>query len=1091
MKYFDNNFLFSETYIKEYIKGNGKKDKSNDLLKNAFIQVQQWCNEYTNGDYKDDSWIEYIDAILDILGFKKYKNGQERLLYTNTITEDEKPVALCFSVARNIDISSINKGEYYAFNAVNAAKKNGVEWAILTNGYRWRIYNTKNISPYENYLEIDIESSINNNQEPNEAFELFYLFFNCSTYYIDGDDLIIEKIKGKSDKTAERIEDFLRGKSEKILTELCYGLKEDMKKDTYHEIDRKNIYKDAIILLYRMLFFGYAESRKMLPIIENDIDYTDSFFMLSQDAKEVLNNGELYKVLDGYEFWDRLDSQIRIYVDANYNGGLFNNEDKPILREHRIKNKYLIKCLAELSYNKDGNGKYKDEIEYKDLSVRNLGAIYEGMLEYQLFIAEERMVQRKSKGNVKYIRESETTLKNSDFDNLIEPGGIYLSQDATERKESGSFYTPEDVVEYIVDNTVGIKLREMNVQLQESLRKTFNQLSYEPTEIGKRRIRMEIDEKTKNFIEEYILGLSIIDSAMGSGHFLVNAAYRIANEIVEIVSANNWKTDLDFPADIAYWKRRVVENCIYGIDINELAVVLARLSLWLISASNDKALSFIDHHLKVGDSIIGTDRTKVERIKDKEKMSMFDVSYERFMEPILSRYEKMKQIGSKTKEDVELQKEEYQKIKIELELVKCKYDFYLASQYQGGIDNDMKYSEIMNARDFSMFESVETRALLSFANENKFFHWELEFPEVFANGGFDAIIGNPPYVDVKEEKYRAVIKETIKCRNLYAYMAESGIKYLDIDGYYGSILPSASVCTPRMIDFQNIIAKNSRKLFISTYDDRPGKIFVNLESMRVAIILMSKKGSADKNPEIYVTKYNRFLSSERKQLFKNLKYIQIDSNQIKGGYIPKFGDELERPIHEKIFSNINTIGDYISKEGNKLFYGVGVRYWIKVLTRPSMEVDDYNLRLSSGEKTIVIDKRVNLDMINCILNSSLFFWFYQNYSDCRNFSLNAVKLFPLKEDVDLATQKELIRLSELLMKDYFKNSIVKETVYKTTGSLKYREFKIRNSKVLLDEIDDILGKVYGLNSLEIEFIKNYEIQFRMGLKSQEDGGNEL
>lgn len=1086
MQYFDNHFLFSETYIKEYIKGNQKNNNNDDLLKNAFIQVQQWSDEYTKGDYKDDPWFDYIDAVLDILGFKKQRNGQERLLYTNTITENEKPVALCFNVERHNDIESTKKGEYYAFNAVSAAKRNGVEWAMLTNGYRWRIYNTKNISPYENYLEIDIESSIQNNQEPNEAFKLFYLFFNSTTYYIDGEDLIIEKIKEKSDKTAERIEDFLRGKAEEILTELCYGLKEDMNKDTYDEVDRGDIYRDAIILLYRMLFFGYAESRKMLPIVENDIDYTDSFFMLCQDAKEILNNGDLYEYQGGYEFWKRLDNQLRIYVDKTYNGGLFNNIDKPILREYRIKNQYLVKCLAELSYNKDRSGQYIEKIEYKDLSVRNLGAIYEGMLEYQLFIAEERMVQRKSKGKVKYIRESETTLKNSDLNNLIEVGGIYLSQDATERKESGSYYTPEDVVEYIVENTVGKKLKEMNGQLQDDLKEYYNQLSYEPTEVGKRRIRTVIDEITQKFVEEKILSLSIIDSAMGSGHFLVNAAYRVANEIVEIISGNNWGTDLELPADISHWKRRVVENCIYGIDINELAVALARLSLWLISASNDKALSFIDHHLKVGDSIIGTDRTKVERIKDKNKMSMFDVSYEQFMQPILSKYEKMKKIGSRTKEDVELQKEVYKEIENELKLVKCKYDYYLASQYQGLLEDEMKYGEIMNARDFSIFESEKNSQLLLFAKENKFFHWELEFPEVFANGGFDILIGNPPYVDVKEQKFNIVIKDTIKCRNLYAYMAEIGIKYLNINGYYGSILPSASVCTPRMVDFQNIIVENSKELFASTYDDRPGKIFVNLESMRVAIILMSKKSYLEDKTSIFVTKYNRFLTSERKQLFRNLKYIPIYKSQIKDGYIPKFGDMIERTIYGKLFSNKDVIGNYISKEGNTLFYGVGVRYWIKVLTKPSMEVSDDNPRLSSGEKTITIDKKIDLDIVNCILNSSLFFWFFQNHSDCRNFSINAVKMFPLKTDMCVSTLEELKRLSKLLMDDYFKNSIIKETVYKSTGSLKYREFKIRSSKALIDEIDDVLGNLYGLNDEEVEFIKNYEIQYRMGLKSQEE-----
>ncbi|MBV1758981.1 MAG: hypothetical protein KMY55_14210 [Dethiosulfatibacter sp.] len=680
MQHFDNHFLFSETYLREYIQGN--KNKKSDILDNTFIQVRQWNEEYTKGDYKDDPWIDYIEAVLDILGFKKRKNGQEILLYTNTITVDEKPIASCYTIERDLDISSTKKGEYYAFNAVRAARINDVEWVMLTNGYRWRIYNTQNISPYENYLEINIESSIQFHKEPNEAFRLFHLFFNSTTYYFDGEELVIEKIKEKSDKTAERIEDFLRGKAEKILTELCYGLKEDMNKNTYEDEDRKSIYKDAIILLYRMLFFGYAESRKMLPIFENDADYIESFSTLCQEAKNIINNGELYKFQGEYDFWYRLDNQLRIYVDRTYNGGLFNNIGKPILGEYRIKNQYLIKCLAELSYNKSRNGQYEEKIDYKDLSVRNLGSIYEGMLEYQLFIADERMVQRKSKGRVQYIRESETTLKKSDLDDLIEIGGIYLSQDATERKESGAYYTPEDVVEYIVENTVGKKLKEMRESHQKEIQAYYNRLSYEPTEAGKRRIKMEIDEITRDFIEDRILNLSIIDSAMGSGHFLVNSTYRIANEIVEIVSENNWNTKLELSADISYWKRRVVENCIYGIDINELAVALARLSLWLVSASNDKALSFIDHHLKVGDSIIGTDRTKLEIIKDKNKMSMFDVSYEKFMQTILGKYGEMKSIGSRTKKDVQQQEEVYQRIEEELQLVKLKYDYFLASQYR-------------------------------------------------------------------------------------------------------------------------------------------------------------------------------------------------------------------------------------------------------------------------------------------------------------------------------------------------------------------------------------------------------------------------
>lgn len=1081
MEYFDNHFLFSETYIKEYIKGSQKNNNNDDLLKNAFIQVQQWSDEYTKGDYKDDPWFDYIDAVLDILGFKKQKNGQERLLYTNTITENEKPVALCFNVERHNDIASTKKGEYYAFNAVSAAKRNGVEWAMLTNGYRWRIYNTKNISPYENYLEIDIESSIQNNQEPNEAFKLFYLFFNSTTYYFDDEDLLIEKIKEKSDKTAEKIEDFLRGKAEEILTELCYGLKEDMSKATYDEIDRKDIYRDAIILLYRMLFFGYAESRKMLPIIENDVDYTDGFFMLCQDAKDILNNGELYKHQGGYEFWERLDSQIRIYVDKTYNGGLFNNIDKPILREYRIKNQYLIKCLAELSYNKERSGQYIEKIEYKDLSVRNLGAIYEGMLEYQLFIAEERMVQRKSKGKVKYIRESETTLKNSDLNNLIEIGGIYLSQDATERKESGSYYTPEDVVEYIVDNTVGKKLREMKVQLQENLKEYFHQLSYEPTEVGKRRLRTEIDEITKKFIEEKILSLSIIDSAMGSGHFLVNAAYRVANEIVEIISENNWSTDLELPADVSYWKRRVVENCIYGIDINELAVALARLSLWLISASNDKALSFIDHHLKVGDSIIGTDRTKVERIKDRNKMSMFDVSYEQFMQPILSKYEKIKKIGSRTKEDVELQKEEYQKIEKELELVKYKYDYYLASQYLGGVEDEMKYSEIMNARDLSIFESEEISQLVLFAKKNIFFHWELEFPEVFANGGFNIFIGNPPYVEADASRYLG-ITQTVRSHNLYAFIIENTLKYLHPkEGVFGVILPSASICTPRMTAFQNMLIEKSNEVYFSTYDDRPGKLFLRLEHMRAAVVVGFI--GFDNLRHVYTSKYNRWYSSERKDLFKNIKLAKLKKHNIIEGIIPKVGDEIENNIIDKLFSNKNTIGDYISTDNtinNNIYYGYGVQYWIKALFNSAAEIDPDNKK-SSGEKTMTFNISYSNKVFTAILNSSLFYWYFILFSDCRNLTRTVISKFPFNyEKMDKKIEKELIHLCDELMEDYLYHSNLKQVSYTNTGKFLYREYKIKNSKPLIDKIDMVLGKHYKLTDEELDFIINYDLKFRIG-----------
>ncbi|MCR4437173.1 MAG: hypothetical protein QHH06_15775 [Clostridiales bacterium] len=723
-------------------------------------------------------------------------------------------------------MDSKKKGKYYAFNAVKAAKENGVEWAMLTNGCKWRIYNTRNVSPYENYLEVDIEDSVNNMESPDEAFTLFNLFFNVRTYYREDDgELVIEKIKEDSDKKAEQIEDFLRGKAEEILKDLCYGFKENMGYEKYDRTTCRMIYQDAITLLFRMLFFGYAESRGLLPCNQEDVDYRDnSFFKLCEEAKDVLNQGKTHEIKNGFDFWDRLDEHLRIYVDRTYNGGLFDNSDKPILKEYRIANGWLIKCLAEIAYKKDRKtNSYIEKIEYKDLSVRNLGSIYEGLPEFNLFIAGERMVKRISKGKVQYLKTRGLTLRKSDEPNIIEPGDIYLSQDATERKDTGSYYTPEDGVEYIVSNTVGRKLEELKNELKELLKTDFDALAYEPTDSVKKRIQRRIDEETVKFIEDKVLSLSVIDSAAGSGHFLVNAAYRLANGIVDILCENNWESDEDIPVDIGHWKRRVVENCIYGIDINPLAVMLAKLSLWLISASNDKALSFIDHHLKEGNSIIGTDRHHV-KVKN-EKYPIFEVSYENYMEPVMKKYKELKKTGSATREDVKKQQEIHDEINQMLELVKKKYDYYLASLYAGGIQDEMKFADVLRSKDINDFKTEEMEPL-----------WKIAV--------------------------RYSVYYTLSSRNLYAYMMENSIEKFKNGGVYGFIILLSLVTSPKMISIKNYVIKRSRNIWINSYSIRPAKIFQNVDQ-RVCIVYGSKDILSE-CVNIYTTKYIMWNSNQRK-----------------------------------------------------------------------------------------------------------------------------------------------------------------------------------------------------------------------------------
>mgnify|MGYP000953357217 FL=1 len=1084
MDFFDNHYLFSETYLREYIKLQ-KKLATPDLARN-YRTIKEWHDECDERNWFRD----YIRPVIDTVGFKYPPiTNNTVVLYTNKPAAGDTPVAVLYAANKNEDLSSDSKGRYYAYETVSAAKANGVDWAMLTNGYQWRIYNVKNISPYENYLEVNIENSMKNGNTPDEAFSLFHLFFNASTYYRnESGELFIEGIKDKSDETAEQVEDLLRGKAEEILKDICYGFKETMGYESYDRATCRMIYQDAITLLFRMLFFGYAESRGLLPRQVGDMEYKqNSFFKLCEEAKNTLNAGKAYESKNDFDFYNRLDEHLRIYVDQTYNGGLFSNNDKPILREYKVANGWMMKCLAEIAYKKDKKTNvYSEKIEYKDLSVRNLGSIYEGLLEFNLFIAEEEMVKRTTKNKTQYLKTSTLTLKKADEPNIIKIGDIYLSQDATERKDTGSYYTPEDVVEYIVSNTVGKKLEELKSELGILLRRSYEEIAIEPTESGRKRIQKQIDEETLNFIENKILSLSIIDSAMGSGHFLVNAAYKVANGIVEIWGQNNWETEEEIHVDVGYWKRKVVENCIYGIDINPLAVTLTKLSLWLISADNDKALSFIDHHLKEGNSIIGTDRYHVKT--SGETGPIFDVSYEKYIAPVKSKYAELNRVGSLTKEDVERQKEIYNDIQTMLEVIKKKYDYFLASQYTGGIKDEVRFGELLRSKDIKDFAQEEMDDLWQLAKEKKFFHWELEFPEILLDGGFDIAIGNPPYVEVQETEFEYLNLASIKSKNLYSYMIENNLAKLNYKGFYGFIIPLSLITSPKMESIKDYIIDESSKIWVNSYGIRPGKIFKNVDQ-RICIIYGI--GNSDQSStELHTSKYIIWNTKERKNLFNDVKYYKsIIPNHSKVN-IYKIGTEIERDLLDKLLRINKTVKDFlldvndeIIKEDftNYIYYHSAVRYWTKALDFVPEFVNEGVERQSSKYKKLNFKPHINKFIPLALINSSLFFWYWIITSDCRDLTIDTITNFHIDlEYFDQHTEEQLSLIGMGLMKNYIEHSEVKQSNMSTIGQVSYREFHPKYSKHLIDKIDDILGIYYGFNQAERKFIKEYDIKFRLG-----------
>ncbi|XEQ92872.1 hypothetical protein SCACP_17230 [Sporomusa carbonis] len=511
-----------------------------------------------------------------------------------------------------------------------------------------------------------------------------------------------------------------------------------------------------------------------------------------------------------------------------------------------------------------------------------------------------------------------------------------------------------------------------------------------------------------------------------------------------------------------------------------LAVTLAKLSLWLISAAKDKALSFIDHHLKEGNSIIGTDRHQVKT--SSQVGPLFETSYQQIMGPVISRYNTLNEIGSATKEDVEKQKEIYNEIQSMLQLIKKKYDYYLASQYAGGIKDEYQFASLLRSDDISDFDQPDMEGLWQIAKDKKFFHWELEFPEVFLRWGFDIAIGNPPYVDVTAEEYKYLNLRTINTRNLYSFMMEISIDNLKNSGYFGFIVPLSSMYTPRMSSLQNFMTEE-KEVYISSFAIRPAKIFKNVEQ-RICIFF-GKKLIEGSSSSIYTTGYIRWYARERKKLFDCLQFSLNDCKErFNLEVVPKVGSAIEIDILNKLYSKKKKIKDYVCKiSNNSICYHGAVRYWLKAFNYiPEFYSERKGISQSSEYKSIYFTEDIDPNIIVCLINSSLFYWYWLLMSDERHFLRKDIEDFPFDiNDFDQINTGRLDFLAEQLMKSYRYHSSDKTVnLGGRTGIVRYYEFRPRYSKHIIDEIDHLLGEIYGISDREIKFIVNYDTRFRMG-----------
>jgi len=360
-------------------------------------------------------------------------------------------------------------------------------------------------------------------------------------------------------------------------------------------------------------------------------------------------------------------------------------------------------------------------------------------------------------------------------------------------------------------------------------------------------------------------------------------------------------------------------------------------------------------------------------------------------------------------------------------------------------------------------------------------HWFVEFPEVMADGGFDVIIGNPPYVEYSKVKkdYQIFGYQTESTGNLYAYVTEQVVGLLQKHGRLGVIIPVASVCTEGYSSLQQQL-RVTGNLVISNFNDRPSKLFDNLEHIRLSIILLERNENAVRT--IHTSRYNRWQSVERPSLFQKISFGQATEFEVSGSIL-KVASELEQSILQKVLSQRLTIESYAEKSGPySIYYTRKLSGFVQILDFVPIILDAHGQRREPSElKNIPFGDEVSRDSFLTVLNSNLFYWFLTVYSDCRN--LNKRELYSISFDMNRAstlTTQALSSLARLLMADFTRSAKMLEMNYKQLGKMTIQCIYPKHSKIIIDEIDRVLARHYGFTDEELDFIINYDIKYRLG-----------
>ena len=714
----------------------------------------------------------------------------DHLLFVNedsmNLASKAKPVAEAFRYATVIQESkkynstlglSLKSGSPHAqildyLSIADSQTDGALRWGMLTNGQMWRLYDRKSTPRLDAYYEVDVVKAL---RESNfDLLRNFFLLFRRQAF---------EPQEGERRYFLESAIEYGRKYEEKVTKQLAATIYESVFPKIINLLrtnSRANLVEcrdNALVLLYRLLFVLFAEDRGFLPVA--DQAYQGYGLRTIRDEIAGKINSSVWstkqtkyyaQIVTLFQLIDEGDDELGV---PPYNGGLFSEDRAPLLTNAKLPDSAFAPLLYELSHVRNSEGK-EQYISYRDLSVQQLGSIYEQLLEKEPIDAGD--------------------------------GTIEIQHNPYVRKDSGSYYTPQELVDLVLEHTLTPLIDERRAVFLDRV-KVVNRTECSTTE---RLTQLQTVDPACA-----VLNLKILDPAMGSGHFLVSAVDALTAHISSLISfpstlenswldanyqspliqqietireailhrANerHWKVDESQVPDKTIISRMVLKKCIYGVDKNALAVELAKVSLWLHTFTVGTPLSFLDHHLRHGDSLVGmTWKSFIQDYKRLASNLVFDTNIRRLEQQTSLLTGEIESMADSDIDEVHQSINKFQEVEELYSPMRKKYDMLCGWRW---ITSGMKKTEkksfekellhaVDHATDSEFFGQNPADDLeldpglkkkwidaLRVATQETFLHWELAFPGVWRNvegesrtGGFDAVIGNPPWDVTKVEE---------------------------------------------------------------------------------------------------------------------------------------------------------------------------------------------------------------------------------------------------------------------------------------------------------------------------------------------------